>query len=115
MANLMPTRLSMGRLKISLPADTQVERAQVDMQHGEVRWFHRALGKPVEYRFPASIDPDAILVTLDGIQGWKPEVSFCPLSGPDSKPPGSLGTRNPFPAREEGFRGLGCHCFHAEQ
>ena len=76
LADTVPTRISMGRLKISLPPDTVVERATLDMQHGEVRWQLSVHGKPVEYRVLASVDPDVILVTLDGVEGWTPDVGF---------------------------------------
>ncbi|HUX10488.1 MAG TPA: glycoside hydrolase N-terminal domain-containing protein [Terriglobia bacterium] len=95
LADITPTRLSIGRLKISLPAGTQVERAQLDMQHGEVRWQLRVLGKPVEYRVLASPDPDVILVTLDGVEGWKPEVSFSSLGELTPEVAGKLGYPKP--------------------
>ncbi len=95
MADIVPTRLSMGRLKISLPSDTQVERATLDMQHGEVRWLLSVHGKPVHYRVLASINPDVILVTLDGVEGWEPEVSFYPIGALDPAVAGKLGYPKP--------------------
>ena len=95
MADIVPTRISMGRLKISLPADTQVDRASLDMQHGEVRWLLRVNGKPVEYRVLASVDPDVILVTLDGVEGWKPAVTFYPIGALDPAVAGKLGYPKP--------------------
>ncbi|TAM83175.1 MAG: hypothetical protein EPN47_06140 [Acidobacteria bacterium] len=96
MADTVPTRLSVGRLKISLPPDTNVEQATLDMQHGEVRWLLSVLGKSVEYRVLASIDPDVVLVTLDGVQGWTPEVSFYPIGALDPAVANKLGYPKPI-------------------
>jgi alpha-L-fucosidase 2 len=101
MADTVPTRLSMGRLRVALPADTQVERASLDMQHGEVRWLLRVHGKPVQYRVLASVDPDVILVTLDGVEGWTPEVSFTPISELDP----AVGSKLGYPKPATGTRG----------
>ncbi|MGA8186058.1 MAG: glycoside hydrolase family 95-like protein [Terriglobia bacterium] len=95
MADIVPTRLSMGRLKISLPPDTQVERATLDMQHGEVRWLLSIHGKPVQYRVLASVAPDVILVTLDGVQGWEPDVRFDPIGALDPAVANKLGYPKP--------------------
>jgi alpha-L-fucosidase 2 len=95
MADTLPTRLSMGRLKISLPPDTLVERATLDMQYGEVRWLLRIHGKPVEYRVLASVDPDVILVTLDGVENWTPDVSFYPIGALDPAVANKLGYPKP--------------------
>ena len=95
MADVVPTRLSMGRLKISLPADTQVQRATLDMQHGEVRWLLSVHGKPVQYRVLASIRPDVILVTLHGVEGWTPEVNFYPIGALDPAVASRLGYPKP--------------------
>ena len=95
MADIVPTRLSMGRLKISLPSDTQVEWATLDMQHGEVRWLLSVHGKPVEYRVLASVKPNVILVTLDGAQGWDPKVSFYPIGALDLAVASKLGYPKP--------------------
>jgi alpha-L-fucosidase 2 len=95
MADIVPTRLSMGRLKISLPPDTLVERSTLDMQHGEVRWLLSVHGKPVEYRVLASVDPDVILVTLDGVKGWTPDVSFYPIGTLDAAVASKLGYPKP--------------------
>jgi alpha-L-fucosidase 2 len=104
MANIAPTRLSMGRLKISLPPETLVERATLDMQHGEVRWLLSVQGKPVEYRVLASIDPDIILVTLDGVEGWTPEVSFYPIGALDLAVANKLGYPKPTSGASGRFR-----------
>jgi alpha-L-fucosidase 2 len=95
MANIVPTRLSMGRLKISLPADTRVDWATLDMQHGEVRWLLSVHGKPVKYRVLASVDPDIILVTLDGVEGWTPEITFYPIGALDPTVASTLGYPKP--------------------
>jgi alpha-L-fucosidase 2 len=103
MADIVPTRLSMGRLKISLPVDTQVERATLDMQHGEVRWLLNVNGKPVEYRVLVSFNPDVILVTLDGVRGWTPEVSFYPIGALDPAVASKLGYPKPASGANGGF------------
>ena len=101
MADIVPTRLSMGRLKITLPPDTHVERATLDMQHAEVRWLLSVHGKPVDYRVLASIKPDVILVTLKGVQGWHPEVSFYPIGELDPAVTSKLG----YPKPDSGMSG----------
>ncbi len=101
MADVVPTRLSMGRLKIELPADTQVERATLDLKYGEVRWLLNVHGRPVEYRVLASVDPDIILVTLDGVLGWTPGVSFYPIGTLDPSVASKLG----YPQATSGTRG----------
>jgi alpha-L-fucosidase 2 len=95
MADTVPTRISMGRLKISLPPDTLVERATLDMQHGEVRWLLSVHGKPVEYRVLASFDPEVILVTLAGVEGWTPDVGFYPIGALDPAVASKLGYPKP--------------------
>jgi alpha-L-fucosidase 2 len=95
MADTVPTRISMGRLKISLPPDTFVQRATLDMQHGEVLWLLSVHGKPVEYRALASFNPDVILVTLDGVEGWTPDVRFYPIGALDPAVASKLGYPKP--------------------
>lgn len=103
MADIVPTRLSMGRLRISLPPDTLVERATLDLQHGEVRWLLSVHGKPVEYRVLASITPDMILVTLDGVQDWEPKVSFYPIGELDPAVATKLGYPKPISGTSGSF------------
>lgn len=103
MADTVPTRVSIGRLKISLPSDTKVEQATLDMQHGEVRWVLNIHGKLVEYSVLASFDPDVILVTLDGVQGWTPEVSFYPFGALDPAVANELGCPKPNSATSGRF------------
>ena len=92
LSDLTPTRISIGRLELRLPDDTTVESAELDMQLAEVRWRLRVKGEPVHYRVLASAESDVILVTLDGLQGWTPEVALA-----------ALGAINPDLGRKLGY------------
>jgi alpha-L-fucosidase 2 len=92
---LTPTRVSIGRLRISLPAATVVEAADLDMQRAEVRWRLRVNGEVVHYRALACDDPNVILVTLDGVKGWSPEVKLEALGELNAKLATTLGYPKP--------------------
>jgi alpha-L-fucosidase 2 len=98
---ITPTRVSIGRLRVGLPAATTVEWAELDMRRAEVRWRLRVNGQAVDYRVLACLDPDVMLVTLNGVKGWTPEVKLEALGDLNSKLATTLG----YPAAERGAEG----------
>ncbi len=96
--DLTPTKVSLGRLRIALPPATVVESAELDMQRAEVRWRLRVNGQPVYYRVLASVDPNVVLVTLDGPKQWAPEVNLEALGELNAKVAAALG----YPKAERG-------------
>lgn len=75
-ADWTPFHLPIGRLRIDLPENTTVERAELDMQRGEVRWSLRVGGNPASLRIFACATENVIIAALDGLAGWQPKVSL---------------------------------------
>ena len=73
---MTPRRMGSGRLRIKLPPTTVVEDAELDMRRAEVRWRLRVNGQAVHYRVLACVEPNVILVTLDGLKEWAPGVKL---------------------------------------
>ncbi len=93
--DLTPTKISIGRLRIALPPATLVESAELDMQRAEVLWRLRVNGQTVHYRVLACVDPNVILVTLDGVKDWTPEVKLEALDELNAKAATALGYPKP--------------------
>ena len=75
-ADFTPTHLPVGRLRIELPNNTTVERAELDMQHAEVRWNLRVDGKPVIFRTFACAEPSVLVAILEGLPAEKPKITL---------------------------------------
>ncbi len=103
LADLTPTRISIGRLEIGLPAETTVESAELDMQLAEVRWRLRVRGRPVRYRVLAAGDPNVLVVTLDGLSGWTPEVKLAALGAINPNLGKKLGYPEPLAGKDTSF------------
>jgi hypothetical protein len=101
--NLTPTRVNIGNVRLDLPPDTTVDYAELDMQTAEVRWGLRVQGRAVRCRVVALLEPSVLLLTLDGVQGWKPEVTFEPLEQLNPKLVERLGYAKPVFGSEAGF------------
>lgn len=80
LAGATPTHLPIGRLRLELPPETTVEKAELDMHAAEVIWQLKVAGNPVVFHVFASADANVIVATLEGMAGWAPDTKLEPLT-----------------------------------
>lgn len=104
LSRLAPTKISIGRLRVTLPPGTRVQWAELDMRMAEARWGMEVFGKPVRYRVLAAVEPDVILATIEGVDGWMPQVKLEALGDLNAKLTKDLGYPKPVEGGEGDLR-----------
>ena len=75
-----PTRISIGRLSLQLPENTQMNWTTLDMKQGEVYSELNCDQEEVGLRVLAASEPSMILVSVFRTGSWQPSILMEPLA-----------------------------------